>query len=167
MMTIYRLTPEQGAPILCQATRIAKATARGRQQFPSGLRSVEPVSPPELAALAAAGVPLPVAARQRLEVYKAVQRERARGAARAEAIRDSIHEKAREAARAKREEEAARKAALKAEARAEREAAKRKKAAAERKAQRVAAKQAAQEAPAMAATVALAVDVNAARLPWE
>lgn len=80
---------------------------------------MEPVGLPELTVLAAEGWPLPVAARQRLEVHKAVQRERAKAAAKAEAVREGIRE-AREAARLKREEEQARKEAEKARRRAAR-----------------------------------------------
>jgi hypothetical protein len=87
-VTFYRIAPEGAAPVLRQAGSIARATARGLQEFPAGLRSVQPVNLPELAAMATAGLPLPVSARQRLEVYQAVQREKAKADARVEAIRE-------------------------------------------------------------------------------
>jgi hypothetical protein len=162
-MIIYRLTPQQGVPVLRHAASTKGATSRGLREFPAGLRSVEPIGLPELAALAAAGVPLPVAARQRLEVYKAVQREKAKANARAEAIR----EKAREKVRAKREEERAKRAAQRAQEKAERAAVKKRKAVAQRRDQRKAEKLA-QAAPLPApAAPPLLIDMDDTRLPWE
>lgn len=157
-MTTYRLVPNKGAPVLRHAASIKGATARGLREFPAGLRSVEVVGLSELGILAASGTPIPAAARQRLEVRKAVEREKAKADARVEAIR----EKEREKLRAKREEERTQAAALKAQEKAERAAEKKRKKMAERRAQRKAAKAAALQAPA-----ALVVDVNDTRLPWE
>jgi N-methylhydantoinase A/oxoprolinase/acetone carboxylase beta subunit len=168
-MTIYRLTPEHGAPVLRHAASIKGASSRGLREFPAGLRSVEVVGLAELTALAAAGVPLPAAARQRLEVHKAVERERARSAAKVQAVREAIREKAREAARAKREEEQARKEAEKA-------AEKRRKVLAERRAARQAqrsaqaaqgATQAAGGVPVQVTPPDLVIDPADPRLPWE
>lgn len=158
-MTVFRLSPVQGAPVLRCAGSIKAATSRGLREFPCGLRSVEPVGPPELAVLAAGGYPLPVAARQRLEVYKATQRERAKAAAKVAAIREAVREKAAEKARAKREEEQARKEAEKAQRRAETAAEKRRKLLAERRAKEAEA--------AQAAAAALVEDPTDTRLPWE
>lgn len=175
-MTVYRLTPEQGASVLRCAGNLARATARGLREFPAGLRSVDVVDLHELAELAASGVPLPVAARQRLEVYKATQRERAKAAAKVAAIREAVREKAAEKVRAKREEEQARKEAEKAQRRAAKAAEKRRKVLAERRGRKQT--QAAQE-PAQAAavapvhttsqapTVAPVIDPEESRLPWE
>ncbi len=144
-MTIYRLTPANGVPVLRQAATLQGATTRGLREFPAGLRSVKPVGLPELVSLAAEGWPLPVAARQRLKIYKAVQREKAKADARVEALRDKQREKVRN----KREEEALQREALKEQQNAERAAENKRKAA----------------APPPA--VALPVDASDSRLPWE
>lgn len=168
-MTIYRLTPERGAPVLRQARNLKGATMGGLREFPAGLRSVEPVDLPELAVLASAGVPLPVAARQALKVYQAVQREKAKADARVEAMR----QKAREKVNAKREEERAQRAALREQEKAARAAEKKRKEAAARRAQKKAQRlqQAPREVDAgavrAAPAVALMVDATDTRLPWE
>jgi hypothetical protein len=157
-VTIYRLTPNQGVPVLRQSGSIKGATSRGLREFPGGLRAVEPLSVSDLVALAATGVPLPVAARHLLAVHKAVQREKAKAAARVEAIRD----KAREKVRAERQEEADRKAALKAQEKADRAAERKRKVAAERRAKKKAEKL--QQAVQPEAAV---LDPTDNRLPWE
>jgi hypothetical protein len=168
-MPIYRLNPQLGPPVLRHAGSIKGATSRGLREFSAGLRSVEVVGLAELAALAAEGLPLPVAARQALSVYKAVLRERAKADARVEALR----EKDREKVRAEREEEATRREALKAQQKAERATERKRKAAAERRAkkQAEALQQKAQLATASAAVptpapAPVVVDIDH-RLPWD
>jgi hypothetical protein len=161
-MIVYRLTPQQGIPVLRHAASMKGASSRGLREFPAGLRSVEPMSLPELVALAAEGVPLPVSVRHRLEVYQAVQREKAKAAQRVEALRD----RAREKVRAKREEERAKRAAQKAQEKADRAAEKKQKAVAQRREQRKAEKLA-QAAPPAPAAPPLVIDMDDKRLPWE
>jgi hypothetical protein len=168
-MPLYRLMPQQGAPIFIQAGNLAKANSIGLREFPAGmLRSAGPISVQEMAALDAEGVPLPVAARQRLEVYRAVQRERAKADARVAAMR----EKERERVRIKREQEAEKRAALRAQQKAEREAERKRKEAAARRAKREAEKLQVNTpqatAPVLEASApVIAIDHSDARLPWE
>jgi Skp family chaperone for outer membrane proteins len=160
-MPVYRLTPQRGAPVVRLAGNIAKATASGLRLFPAGLQSVDVVGNQELAELDAAGVPLPVAARQRLEVYKAVMRERAKANARVAALREKAYEKAR----AKRHQEAEQRAALRAQQKAEQAAEKKRQASAERRAKRKTEKL--QASAPQAGTPVLPIDHNDSRPPWE
>lgn len=165
MSQTYRITPASGVPVLRCAATLKGATRGGLREFPQGLLSVDVVGIPELARLAAEGVPLPVAARHRVEVRRAVQREKAKADARVEAFR----EKQREKVRAKQEEDREQRRQLKAQAKAERASAKlaekRRQAAADRSAKKLAEKQ--QQEAAQAAAVALMVDASDTRLPWE
>jgi len=151
-VTIYRVTPLAGVPCLRHGTSIARATARALAEFPAGLQTIEPVSVRELAVLVAGSVLIPVEGRRAVEVFNAVQRERARVSGRFAKAREAACEKAQQ----KKAEEAARRAELKAQAKAERAAEKKR------------AERAAQVA-ARAAAKAAAVDVQSAstRPPWE
>lgn len=162
-MTVFRLTPAQGAPVLRCAATLARATERGLREFPVGLRSVELLGLPHLAALAAEGWPLPAAARQCLEVYKAVQRERTRATSKAQAIREKARQKAAAERNAKRTQEQAEREAWKAAAKATRAAEKRRQQASARRAKR----QAEEEAQAIPPAPSLTIDTNDTRLPWE
>lgn len=67
---LYRVTPAGAAPCIRQAPSITGATARGNREFPGGLQSVEVLTVPELAQMAADGLPLPVAARATVVAYR-------------------------------------------------------------------------------------------------
>ncbi len=149
-MTIYRITPQHGAPVLRQARGLTTATAAGLREFPEGLQSVEEVRLNELTALSSEGARLPVAARRAVDSRKAQERARAQAGAKAQAkrIKEAV-------ARAEeRQKEADRRAAEKAEREAEKKRQARAAARAQRKATREAEK-------------VQAVAPDDARLPWE
>jgi hypothetical protein len=115
-MPLYRINPTRAAPVLRWASNLGGATTRALLEFPGGVLSVAVMPLQEALTLAAAGLPLPVAARHRVEAYKALQSEKAKEAERREAPR----RKAREEAQAAKEERQAEKRRAGEEARKER-----------------------------------------------
>lgn len=177
-MSVYRVTPAAGAPCLRCAPTLARATARAQQEFPAGVLALVLVELAELDQLVREGAAVPMEGRRRVEVYRAVQRERERGAARVQAVREKVREEARQKRAAARAAEEARKADEKERQRAEREAEKKRQAAAARTAQR-SAEQAAklqqerQEAqqvvapPVMPQEPAWPLEMDDTRAPWD
>lgn len=118
-MSIFRLTPVNGAPVLRAGCGLSKATARGLKEFPQGLERIEVVPIAELVVLVTEGLPVPLAGRQAVAAYLAVQREKERKRRQRERRRTEVAIKKEEAKEREREERnEARRAAREARARA-------------------------------------------------
>lgn len=116
-MSFYLVTPVAAIQCVRQAGSLKAATARALKEHPAGIRSVEHLRPERLAAMAAEGTPLPVAARTLVAAYVAERRRKERIAARNAAARPEAREAAARAKEELRERERAERVRLREEAR--------------------------------------------------